>query len=193
MSVRRSGNISKKDSKLDPKHGIEDIFQKGFRLVGIYGFRGYTWMVFKYVNSHENENIPEKEFKLDIEKKSNFILEEVHKTFNFLSYFGPKIESSSEIDSCALSRFDRPKHFVSRWIDFNVKYGLGYQLFDSSVGVHFKDNSRLVVDGGMKKYQYIYKNGKREYFEYDKCPKMLVKRFKLLGYFKNFMKTYLLA
>uniref|UniRef100_A0A0N5BIY5 polo kinase n=1 Tax=Strongyloides papillosus TaxID=174720 RepID=A0A0N5BIY5_STREA len=186
-------NIPKKDCKLNPNRGIEDIFQKRFSFVVIHRFREYTWMTFKYDNSHENENIPEKEFKLDIEKKSSFILEKTGELVNSIFRNVPKRIPSSEMDRIGLSSFSRPKHFVSRWIDFNEKYGLGYQLSDSSVGVLFKDNSRLVVDRTMKNYQYINKNGAREYFNHDKCPTMLGKRFKLLEYFKNYMETYLQA
>uniref|UniRef100_A0A0K0G279 Polo kinase n=1 Tax=Strongyloides venezuelensis TaxID=75913 RepID=A0A0K0G279_STRVS len=97
------------------------------------------------------------------------------------------------MNGMALPRFSGPKYFVSRWIDFNVKYSLGYQLSDSNVSILIKDNSRHVVDGSMKIFKYIDKNGVRDYFEYDNCPTRLGKRFKLLGYFKNFMETYLLA
>uniref|UniRef100_A0A0N5C0Y6 Polo kinase n=1 Tax=Strongyloides papillosus TaxID=174720 RepID=A0A0N5C0Y6_STREA len=79
---------------------------------------------------------------------------------------------------------------LTRWIDFNDKYGLGYQLSDSSVGVNFKNNSHLVVvDGAMKNFQYVDKNSVREYYEYNKCPTMLGKNLSYLNTLKKLWKV----
>uniref|UniRef100_A0A0N5BIZ2 polo kinase n=1 Tax=Strongyloides papillosus TaxID=174720 RepID=A0A0N5BIZ2_STREA len=164
IPLARCGNISKKDRKLDGNSGIENIFQEGFRISRRrLGSRIVERVEFD--NAPENEYNPEKKLKLDIEVKTTIILEGIR----------------------------RPKHFVARWVDNSKNYGLGYQLSDSSVGVLFIDNSCLVVDGAMENFQYIDRNGAREYFEYDKCPTELGSRFKLLEYFKNYMETYLIA
>lgn len=33
--------------------------------------------------------------------------------------------------------------FVTKWIDYSNKYGLGFQLSDKSVGVLFNDNTKI--------------------------------------------------
>lgn len=38
-----------------------------------------------------------------------------------------------------------PIYWVSKWVDYSDKYGLGYQLCDNSVGVLFNDSSRLIL------------------------------------------------
>lgn len=38
-----------------------------------------------------------------------------------------------------------PVFWVSKWVDYSDKYGLGYQLCDDSVGVLFNDTSRLLL------------------------------------------------
>lgn len=38
-----------------------------------------------------------------------------------------------------------PIFWVSKWVDYSDKYGLGYQLCDSSVGVLFNDSTRLLL------------------------------------------------
>ena len=38
-----------------------------------------------------------------------------------------------------------PIFWVSKWVDYSDKYGLGYQLCDNSVGVLFNDCSRLLL------------------------------------------------
>uniref|UniRef100_A0A0N5BJI9 Polo kinase n=1 Tax=Strongyloides papillosus TaxID=174720 RepID=A0A0N5BJI9_STREA len=160
MPLSRNKSIPKEDCKLNLKSGIEDIFHKGFRLVSrCSSFEEQLSMAPQYDSSHEDENIPGKEFNLDIEKESKFILEELDKSLGAFFCCGQGIISSSEMDSYALTRFRRPKYFITRWVDFNEKYDLGYQLSDSSVGVIFKDNSCLVTDGAMKNFQYVDKNG----------------------------------
>ena len=39
----------------------------------------------------------------------------------------------------------QPVFWVSKWVDYSDKYGLGYQLSDSSVGVLFNDSTRLLL------------------------------------------------
>ena len=39
----------------------------------------------------------------------------------------------------------QPIFWVSKWVDYSDKYGLGYQLCDSSVGVLFNDSTRLLL------------------------------------------------
>ncbi|CAB4021839.1 serine threonine- kinase PLK1 [Paramuricea clavata] len=38
-----------------------------------------------------------------------------------------------------------PIFWISKWVDYSDKYGLGYQLCDGSVGVLFNDSSRLIL------------------------------------------------
>ncbi len=38
-----------------------------------------------------------------------------------------------------------PMLWVSKWVDYSDKYGLGYQLCDESVGVLFNDSTRLIL------------------------------------------------
>lgn len=39
-----------------------------------------------------------------------------------------------------------PVFWISKWVDYSDKYGLGYQLCDNSVGVVYNDNTKLVMD-----------------------------------------------
>ena len=38
-----------------------------------------------------------------------------------------------------------PMLWISKWVDYSDKYGLGYQLCDDSVGVLFNDSTRLIL------------------------------------------------
>ena len=46
----------------------------------------------------------------------------------------------------ALEPKDQPMYWVSKWVDYSDKYGLGYQLCDNSVGVLFNDLTKMVLD-----------------------------------------------
>ena len=39
----------------------------------------------------------------------------------------------------------QPIYWISKWVDYSEKYGLGYQLSDNSVGVLFNDNTRILL------------------------------------------------
>ena len=53
-----------------------------------------------------------------------------------------------------------PMLWISKWVDYSDKYGLGYQLCDDSVGVLFNDSTRLIMTaGGAENLQYINRDG----------------------------------
>lgn len=38
-----------------------------------------------------------------------------------------------------------PKVFISKWIDYSNKYGLGYQLTNGHTGVYFNDSTTVIM------------------------------------------------
>lgn len=55
-------------------------------------------------------------------------------------YYYIKLYADDAEDPAAI-----PIFWVSKWVDYSDKYGLGYQLCDSSVGVLFNDSTRLLL------------------------------------------------
>ena len=50
-----------------------------------------------------------------------------------------------------------PVYWISKWVDYSDKYGLGYQLSDNSVGVLFNDNTKFIMDAaGEYVVQFVY-------------------------------------
>ena len=45
--------------------------------------------------------------------------------------------------------------FVKKWVDYSSKYGLGYLLSDGSCGIYFNDATKMVVDEGGLKVDYV--------------------------------------
>ncbi|XP_069342908.1 dynactin subunit 5 isoform X1 [Eulemur rufifrons] len=85
-----------------------------------------------------------------------------------------------------------PIFWVSKWVDYSDKYGLGYQLCDNSVGVLFNDSTRLILYNDGDSLQYIERDGTESYLSVSSHPNSLLKKITLLKYFRNYMSEHLL-
>uniref|UniRef100_A0A8C8E585 Serine/threonine-protein kinase PLK n=1 Tax=Otus sunia TaxID=257818 RepID=A0A8C8E585_9STRI len=85
-----------------------------------------------------------------------------------------------------------PIFWVSKWVDYSDKYGLGYQLCDNSVGVLFNDSTRLIMYNDGDNLQYIEQNSTESFFTVRSYPSALNKKITLLKYFRNYMSEHLL-
>uniref|UniRef100_A0AC35F4V1 Polo kinase n=1 Tax=Panagrolaimus sp. PS1159 TaxID=55785 RepID=A0AC35F4V1_9BILA len=86
----------------------------------------------------------------------------------------------------------QPLYYVTKWVDYSDKYGLGYQLNDKSVGVTFNDASCLLIDRELKNITYTESNGVRKYFTSKTVPAYMDKKWTLLKYFIEYMEEQLL-
>ncbi|XP_013403756.1 serine/threonine-protein kinase PLK1 [Lingula anatina] len=85
-----------------------------------------------------------------------------------------------------------PIYWVSKWVDYSDKYGLGYQLVDNSVGVLFNDSTRLILTSNGENIQYIERDGTEHFHTLRVFPETLTKKVTLLKYFRNYMSEHLL-
>uniref|UniRef100_A0A8D0CPL7 Serine/threonine-protein kinase PLK n=1 Tax=Sander lucioperca TaxID=283035 RepID=A0A8D0CPL7_SANLU len=85
-----------------------------------------------------------------------------------------------------------PIFWISKWVDYSDKYGLGYQLCDNSVGVLFNDYTRLIMYADGDSLQYIDKAAAESYLSVRSYPTALNKKITLLKYFRNYMSEHLL-
>ncbi|XP_044159656.1 serine/threonine-protein kinase PLK1 [Bufo gargarizans] len=85
-----------------------------------------------------------------------------------------------------------PIFWISKWVDYSDKYGLGYQLCDNSVGVLFNDSTRLIMYTDGDSLQYIERNNTESYMNVRSYPSALTKKITLLKYFRNYMSEHLL-
>ncbi|XP_057700575.1 serine/threonine-protein kinase PLK1 [Corythoichthys intestinalis] len=85
-----------------------------------------------------------------------------------------------------------PIFWISKWVDYSDKYGLGYQLCDNSVGVLFNDYTRLIMYADGDSLQYINKKDEESYMSATTFPPALNKKITLLKYFRNYMSEHLL-
>ncbi|KAI8913706.1 kinase-like domain-containing protein, partial [Entophlyctis helioformis] len=54
------------------------------------------------------------------------------------------------------SSLAHPDLFVTKWIDYSNKYGLGYQLRDGSVGVYFNDSTSIILAADGMHFEYLH-------------------------------------
>jgi polo-like kinase 1 len=85
-----------------------------------------------------------------------------------------------------------PIYWISKWVDYSDKYGLGYQLCDNSVGVLFNDSTRLLLTSNGENMQYIERAGTEHFHTLKEFPESLTKKVTLLKYFRNYMQEHLL-
>lgn len=86
-----------------------------------------------------------------------------------------------------------PIYWISKWVDFSDRYGLGFALCDNSYGVRFNDVTTLIMlaSENENQLQYIDATGGEHFFSKTSAPKPLAKKIELLKYFRNYMNKYL--
>lgn len=86
-----------------------------------------------------------------------------------------------------------PIYWISKWVDFSDRYGLGFALCDNSYGVRFNDDTTLIIlaSENENQLQYIDSAAEEYFFPKSNIPSTLRKKVELLKYFKNYMNKYL--
>ena len=87
-----------------------------------------------------------------------------------------------------------PDVWVSKWVDYSSKYGLGYLLCDGHIGVVFNDSTKIVLHPDASRVEYVERrkvgggsyDDKRS-FQLASHPAELTKKVTLLKHFKNYL------
>ncbi|GFQ74331.1 hypothetical protein TNCT_60361 [Trichonephila clavata] len=80
-----------------------------------------------------------------------------------------------------------PFVWISKWVDYTDKYGIGYQLCDNSIGVYFNDATHLVLLSDGESLQYIDRSTEEKYYTIQDHPPEMNKKITLLNYFNTYM------
>lgn len=86
-----------------------------------------------------------------------------------------------------------PIYWISKWVDFSDRYGLGFALCDNSYGVRFNDVTTLIMLAAENEnqLQYIDATSQEYFFSKNNVPSFVRKKVELLKYFRNYMNKYL--
>ncbi|EFN68422.1 Serine/threonine-protein kinase PLK2 [Camponotus floridanus] len=82
--------------------------------------------------------------------------------------------------------------FVTKWIDYSNKYGLGFQLSDRSVGVLFNDNTKISYTHDRRRVEYMTTDDEMTRYHRERdVPVPLQKKLELLRHFTEYMDDFL--
>lgn len=94
-----------------------------------------------------------------------------------------------------------PQKWVTRYVDYTSKYGLGFLLNDGSSGVYFNDSTKIALEADGETFQYIERrkaddndalSARRTESTTETCslsshPDYLTKKVTLLKHFRNYL------
>lgn len=81
--------------------------------------------------------------------------------------------------------------WVRKWVDYSVKYGMGFQLSNGIIGILFNDSTKIISGERDQQAKYIYKakgdlQETLELIDPIRPPSVLDKKVKLFTHFKKF-------
>ena len=82
--------------------------------------------------------------------------------------------------------------WVTKWVDYSNKYGLGYLLNNGYIGVYFNDTTKIILNPVQKKFTYIDKKMVDDQellyiFSINEYPDEIKKKVLLFNQFKNYL------
>jgi len=106
-------------------------------------------------------------------------------------------EPSSSRTSVVVSPNAMPELWVTKWVDYSSKYGVGYILSDGSIGVYFNDSTKIILSPEGQHFDYITRRTQekpevRTRHSFEDYPEDLKKKVTLLRHFRNYMLTDIL-
>ncbi|XP_076236514.1 serine/threonine-protein kinase PLK1 [Calliopsis andreniformis] len=81
--------------------------------------------------------------------------------------------------------------FITKWIDYSNKYGLGFQLSDKSVGVLFNDNTKISYTHDKRVEYMTTEDEVTKYHREEDVPAVLQRKLELLQRFTHYMDNYM--
>lgn len=84
--------------------------------------------------------------------------------------------------------------WVTKWVDYSSKYGLGYMMSDGAIGVYFNDSTKVILSPDGNQFDYVTRRTQerpetRTVHTFDNFPQDLKKKVTLLVHYRNYMVT----
>ncbi|GJN88942.1 hypothetical protein Rhopal_001913-T1 [Rhodotorula paludigena] len=99
--------------------------------------------------------------------------------------------ASSSSPSSADPEQDRPRVFITSWVDYTHKYGTAYSLTDGTAGLYFNDSTTMVLSPDKEHFDYISNRQSniytRRHHTLSAVPEALERKAYLLRYFEDYM------
>ncbi len=105
------------------------------------------------------------------------------------------VEPGTALDmvaECSKAAEGSSQLWVTKWVDYTSKYGLGFLLNNGSAGVYFNDSSKIVLSVNGSNFEYYERNrkskeAKEEKHTLQEYPESLQKKVTLLKHFTNYL------
>lgn len=122
------------------------------------------------------------------------MLESMHNLLSQSFSAGKSVEAQNSVPTTELCE---AKKWVTRYVDYTSKYGLGFLLNDGSAGVYFNDSTKAVLAPGGDVFQYVERrrahnmDNRRDppykIYTLAEYPEDLNKKVTLLKHFRNYL------
>ena len=194
-------NLIQKILVVDPKSRpslkdilLDDFFNQG---LAIPKFLPTSTLAFKPPSEYINRYIPNKKKKKN--KQENNLSNEENKINNSHDMTNDTEKSQKPSSSKKIPLYLNGKYssklevWVTKWIDYSSKYGLGYILNNGYFGVYFNDNTKMLLNPVDDRFVYVERkiSDKPEFlcqFFLKDSPDFLTNKVKLFIQFKKFLE-----
>ena len=155
------------------------------------------------VHLHEKERIEEEKKRIEIEKEKEKEKNNSNKKNENQNKDNDKNEennSTKELSNIIEKNENEEKKeklkgaeiYVTKWVDYSSKYGLGYLLNNGYIGVYFNDCSKILFNPKANDISYVERQTTKEKdmvysFQLNGAPKELQKKMLI---FQNFKKYF---
>lgn len=148
----------------------------------------------KHFAVHDDNQITTARSVKNFEKKSGFPTQSENLQENNQVLNTEPAVKSTDIKKIMISEYkgtqNGPEIWLKKWVDYSKKYGYGYLLSNSCVGVHFNDNSKIISSAHGDFFKYQPKNSSEEInFDLASIPQEAKKKVSLLEHFRKFFQS----
>jgi len=188
-------NLIKKILVIDPKSRpslkdilLDDFFNQGIAIpkllpTSTLALKPPSEYINKYIPKNEKESDNKEENRINLSNEITNDSEGSNKSLpsnKIPLYINGTYASKKEV-------------WITKWIDYSSKYGLGYLLNNGYIGVYFNDNTKMLLNPFDGKFIYVERKilDKQEslfQFFLNDYPSNLKNKMKLFTQFKQFLE-----
>ena len=189
--------LIKKILVVDPKKrpSLNDILFDDFFNQGIVipKLMPTSTLAFRPPLEYINRYMPKNTNIIDKQEQNKEIKEKMN-TSNEITKDTDNNDKSSIIPPFLNSTFLSKKEvWVTKWVDYSNKYGLGYILNNGFIGVYFNDNTKMLFNPQQQRITYVERkiSDKQELlytFSINEYPDDIKNKVNLFNEFKNFLE-----
>lgn len=152
----------------------------------------------KVLERPESEPTPQSSVSAAPDDDSKFLCAQLERLEDVLEVTESRKGQYRPLTPTSMRNGSLPEHWVTRYVDYTSKYGLGFLLNDGCSGVFFNDSTKIALDTDGDSFQYIERR-RTEHSELRRLdvlvgahtlsghPESLNKKVTLLKHFRNYL------